>query len=171
MREIEYPKIGRRYAHVLIAEAAVGRKLPRGSCVHHADGDGTNNEKTNLVICPSQAYHKLLHVRMNALNESGHVDWRKCVFCKKYDSPQNLVIKSRVYHGICARLYYKGKRDAKRPPGWVWIPGSQNIGRRRGVEHNAKLMAAHTGRKCSPETIEKMRIAALMREARKREAA
>ena len=53
--------------HVLIAEEALGKKLPPGAKIHHVDSNGLNNEPTNLVICPSESYHKLLHSRTRAL--------------------------------------------------------------------------------------------------------
>lgn len=56
---------GRRvYEHVLIAEKALGRKLPLDAVVHHIDLDPSNNDPNNLVICPDQAYHMELHMRM-----------------------------------------------------------------------------------------------------------
>jgi hypothetical protein len=82
-----------RPEHVVIAEAAIGRSLPPGSVVHHADGT-KENRFGNLVVCPSRAYHNLLHQRIDALNACGDPSWRKCVFCKQYDAPENLVFRS-----------------------------------------------------------------------------
>jgi len=59
-------KEGAGLAHVLIAEKALGKKLPPGAVVHHADGNPSNNKNSNLVICPSQAYHMLIHARTRA---------------------------------------------------------------------------------------------------------
>ena len=58
-----------KFEHVVMAEKAIGRELPFGSVVHHVDRDGTNNNtKTpwNLVVCPDQKYHLLLHARARA---------------------------------------------------------------------------------------------------------
>jgi CRISPR/Cas system-associated exonuclease Cas4 (RecB family) len=49
------------YLHVAVAEAALGKKLPKGAVVHHVDLNPLNNDASNLVVCPSQSYHLLLH--------------------------------------------------------------------------------------------------------------
>jgi len=54
----------KKMLHVLVAEKALGKTLPKGAVVHHVDGNRKNNEPTNLVVCPNQAYHLLLHKRM-----------------------------------------------------------------------------------------------------------
>lgn len=70
--------------HVLIAEAALGRRLPRGAEIHHVDGDRSNNARTNLVICQSIAYHKLLHVRAAVLRAGGDPNTQRiCSVCKR----------------------------------------------------------------------------------------
>ena len=61
-----YITIACKYQHRIIAENVLGKKLPKGSQVHHVDGDKTNNANSNLVICPNAGYHSLLHKRARA---------------------------------------------------------------------------------------------------------
>lgn len=85
-----YKRLNNIQEHVAVAERALGRKLPKGANVHHIDGNPGNNRNDNLVICPDMAYHKLLHLRQDALAACGHADWLKCRYCKKYDDPKNM---------------------------------------------------------------------------------
>ena len=59
------------YAHVIVAESALGRYLPSRAQVHHVDGNEQNNGNGNLVICQDQAYHQLLHVRTRIVRAGG----------------------------------------------------------------------------------------------------
>ena len=100
--------------HHYVAEKAIRCKLPNGSVVHHVDGDVNNNAHDNLVVCPSQAYHKLLHLRQSAFNACGNANWLKCHYCKKYDDPSNMKLMKmsarpspRSYHIDCNRQYQK----------------------------------------------------------------
>jgi hypothetical protein len=54
-------------AHTYIAEKALGRRLPKGACMHHIDGNRLNNDPHNLVLCPSREYHDLIHKRSKRL--------------------------------------------------------------------------------------------------------
>ena len=105
-----HEKDGVRYReHVAIAEAALGRKLPLGAVVHHADENPLNNDPTNLVICPSVKYHKLLHMRLSAIKACGNPSWRKCPYCGKHDDPE------RMRGEKCGRFVHrKCSADARR---------------------------------------------------------
>jgi hypothetical protein len=58
------------YEHRLVAEKVLGKPLPPGAVVHHIDGDNMNNHPSNLVICPDQGYHRLIHTRMKAYEDN-----------------------------------------------------------------------------------------------------
>jgi len=102
--------------HILIAERVLGRPLKDDECVHHLDTNPANNNPGNLVICPDQAYHMLLHQRTRALHASGNANYRKCKICKKYDDPDNMVLRkgSRSYlHKSCWAERARIQRIAK----------------------------------------------------------
>lgn len=101
-----------RLRHVLIAEKALGKPLPKGAEVHHFDEDRSNDSPHNLVICPSRSYHKLLHRRQNALNACGNADWIHCWLCGRYSDPATMIKVNRASyaHADCQRQYNRTKR-------------------------------------------------------------
>jgi hypothetical protein len=99
-----------RKLHTIIAEKAFGGPLPAGAVVHHLDENSHNNNPTNLVICPDQAYHMLIHRRARALRESGNANWLRCQFCKRHDDPASITwnsASSSGHHKACRSEYLK----------------------------------------------------------------
>jgi len=72
---------GGEMLHRVKAEQALGKTLPVGSVIHHADG--TKHPASALVICQDAAYHKLLHVRMRVVRAGGDPNTDKiCGRCR-----------------------------------------------------------------------------------------
>ena len=94
-------KNGYLYEHKLLAEKALGKPLPDKAVVHHYTAE-------QLIICQDQAYHLLLHQRQRAYEACGHANWFKCVYCKKYDAPENLYLyANQGRHKKCTSEYLK----------------------------------------------------------------
>jgi hypothetical protein len=47
--------------HILVMEAELGRPIELGEVVHHRDGNGHNNDPSNLRVFPSNAAHLSWH--------------------------------------------------------------------------------------------------------------
>lgn len=92
-------------SHIVRAEEALGKRLPTGAQVHHVLG--------KLVICPSQAYHRLLHTREKALESCGDANYRKCSVCKQYDSIKKLVLAKKASHSE-GQFYHRACKAQQR---------------------------------------------------------
>lgn len=117
LESFEY-RVSHRYRE--IAQKALGKPLPPGAVVHHLDGDELNNANTNLVICPNEAYHNQLHLRLEAFKACGNATWLKCYLCKKYDEPSKLFAVRKegrnvttFYHSACRSAYRRAQKEAK----------------------------------------------------------
>jgi hypothetical protein len=113
------PKFGRKRWHVLVAEKAIGRELPKGSVVHHADGDKFNNDPSNLVILQNQSEHSLVHVKKTILDHGG--DWQTERYCRTCDTVKvkdEFGPDKRTFDGRqercreCVRAYKRAARTA-----------------------------------------------------------
>ena len=108
--------------HVLICEKALGKPLPTGAVPHYVDGNPSNNDNSNLVLCQDQAYHMLIERRTRALKACGHASWRKCTICKRYDEPKKLRIytdsstgyERGTFHLSCHNERQRRKRQLKK---------------------------------------------------------
>lgn len=62
---------GWKLEHVHVAEAALGRPLPRGVVVHHVNDARDENQNGNLCILQSDLEHKRLRARRKVLRSGG----------------------------------------------------------------------------------------------------
>ena len=74
----------------LIVEKVLGNILPFTACIHHINGDSTNDANNNLLVCENNSYHILIHTRDRAYKACGNANYRKCPYCKKYDDINNM---------------------------------------------------------------------------------
>lgn len=105
----------KKQAHVLIVEAILGHALPEGAEVHHVNENRRDNTPSNLVVCPSRAYHKMLHQRQASLTACGNASHRKCPFCKEYSDPATMTHNqsSRYYYHAACKTSYNQTRKSK----------------------------------------------------------
>lgn len=74
------------YARHLV-EKRLKKRLSSKIIVHHADNNPLNDDPSNLVVCENQGYHKLLHLRTDALRVTGSVHARRCNYCGRWGIP------------------------------------------------------------------------------------
>lgn len=85
--------------HRMRAERALGKPLPVGAVVHHADGSRDDNAP--LVICQNDSYHKLLHARMRVKSAGGNPDTDAvCGICRRAKSRELFHVRSGQVFGV-----------------------------------------------------------------------
>lgn len=117
--EPNHPRVNRGgyvLEHILIAEKALGEYLPPNAIVHHINGIKNDNSPENLLICQDEYYHKLLHIRKQAYDACGNVNYRKCTYCKKYDAIEKMENggHSSYIHPHCRRVSVNARNRAKK---------------------------------------------------------
>lgn len=103
-----------KFEHVLIAEQALGRPLPKLAGVHHVNSCKADNRNENLVIFPNTEYHLLLHTRTKAIEATGDPNMRKCAICGEYDHACNLYIWKRISRHKSCKTKYDKERNKKK---------------------------------------------------------
>jgi len=101
------------FEHVLVAEKALNKLLPPKAKIHHIDGNSTNNNNDNLVVCQDQAYHMLLHVRQRLIKAGVNPSTPKvCPKCKQTKTFAEFTRKEHTCRA-CIKIRYKAKSMGK----------------------------------------------------------
>ncbi len=109
--------------HRLKAQIILGKKLTPKQHVHHFNVAG----QSTLIICESNTYHKLLHVRQRAYEETGSPHKRKCHFCTLYDDIDKLSANTDQRLGASTPSYYHKDCNANyQKQRWNRMKGAQN---------------------------------------------
>jgi hypothetical protein len=105
-----------QYEHRLIVQDLTGLELTKEQVVHHLDYNSQNNSPSNLVVCPSQSYHMLLHARTDALNRGQNLKTEGyCGRCGNIKLRKEFSKNKRMVFGIhnicnaCQASYKKEK--------------------------------------------------------------
>ncbi len=97
-----------RSLHRLRAELALGKPLPRGVIVHHADG--SRRDDAPLVICQDRAYHNLLHRRMRVKAAGGNPNTDlRCSYCKQAKPMTDFYETAAGHSSDCKACLYAHK--------------------------------------------------------------
>ena len=122
--------------HAAIFFKILGRRMRKGECMHHIDENKANNSHDNLVICPSESYHRLLHYRANAMEATGSADAIYCRYCKKFEADLTLMHSrpmgrsTMTAHRTCILQAHREQATRRRAKKG-WKKGPYNIANRK----------------------------------------
>lgn len=90
-----------KYEHRSVVESIIGRELTKKEVVHHIDGNKSNNNPNNLVLCSDAKYHRLLHARQRIVDLGGDPNIHKyCSYHKSLHSRELFSTKPSSYDGL-----------------------------------------------------------------------
>lgn len=117
---------GRIHLHRWIIERVLGRKLKPKEIVHHINYNKLDNRKCNLLVCPNQAYHRLIHARTDYINKGVHPETHH--FCSTHQEflPKDLFPKNKnEWNGVnhncksCSNTKRREKQYSKGKFNWL----------------------------------------------------
>ena len=111
-KDIVFDRTNKKDTRTYIKEL-LGRKTLDGVVIHYVDGNRDNKVNSNMVVCPSHAYHELLRQRKNAYEACGHADWIKCTYCKQYDTQSNMLQKKGKTEYRPDETFYRFHKDCQ----------------------------------------------------------
>jgi HNH endonuclease len=105
-------------AHRHVVESILGKPLPVGAVIHHWDEDKKNNDSSNLAVFPDEAYHRLIHQRMRAMEVCGNPNALRCHICHGYGDQEDIRIRkigvhTKSEHWKCTQAAEKGRKRGK----------------------------------------------------------
>jgi len=105
--------------HRIVVEDRLGKHLPDHAIVHHVNGNRKHNNPDNLVVCPNDEYHMLLHARAMSYYHTGSPNNRWCSNCHSFKPMDNFCQTTRRdKHGnqrpTCSGYCIECNREANR---------------------------------------------------------
>ncbi len=121
--------------HRVVVEDIIGKYLPDHAIVHHLNGNRKHNNPDNLVVCPNDAYHQLIHNRTYSLVFTGSPNNRWCPGCEQFLPLSSFFCTSR-----------KDKNGNKKPKRSGYCKTCSNIANRKSYEKNKQKVLARQKR-------------------------